>query len=218
MTRLSPAELTCLIALADLADDQGHVFVDNLVRCLDGEPAHVLSVLHQLSKRTLVQSNAQGALELTALGSCWARQAQIRHRLLERFLLDVVGVPWIFVHREALRLTSVVSPLFIERVAELTRHATVCPHGNPIPGRSTNGAYECPVSEAPFGQRCRLARIAEWVCYEPHLLQRLWSNELVPGRTLVRVPDPLHQWVVQVNERPLVVGKRIAEMLYVVVD
>ncbi|MGQ9483381.1 MAG: metal-dependent transcriptional regulator, partial [Chloroflexus sp.] len=171
--------------------------------------------------RRLVTAVERGRLALTANGYLLARHLIVRHRLLERFLLDVVGVPWIFVHREAARLAPVVSPLFLERVDELTCHATVCPHGNPIPGRGdlvTTETTEVRLPNAPMGQRCRLTRIAEWVGYEMHLLQRLWSHELLPGRSFVRVPDPFQRSVIVVDRRVLVLGPRIASALFVVVE
>ncbi|MEF3274653.1 MAG: metal-dependent transcriptional regulator [Chloroflexus sp.] len=215
---LSPLESVCLLALADLAEDRSVVLFEQLVRCVCKVPEQVWRGLHRLERRALVHCFDQNTLRLTTTGYLIARHMQIQHRLLERFLFDVVGVPWIFVHREAIQIAPVTSPLFIERVAQLTCDAIVCPHGNVIPGRNTGVTNERPLTEAPFGQRCRLNRIAEWACYRSYLLQRLWSNELLPGCTLVRVPDPLYQWVIQVNQRPIVMSQRLAEMLYVVPD
>lgn len=216
--RLAEPEATCLLALADLSEHDEPVFADQLVRCLHIEPEQLLQTLQQLFTRQLVTAGERGRLALTANGYLLARHLILRHRLLERFLLDVVGVPWIFVHREAARLALVVSPLFLERVIELTRHATVCPHGNPIPGRSDLVTTEVCLLNAPMGQRCRLTRIAEWVGYETHLLQRLWSHELLPGRSFVRVPDPFQRYVIVVDQRVLVLGPRIASALFVVVE
>ncbi len=218
MMRLSASETVCLTALADLMEEYNVVTSEHLIRCLPDDLSHVFTALRGLSQRTLIQSTAQGILTLTETGHRFAREAQRQHRLLERFLFDVVGVPWTLVHREALRLTPMISQPFYERVIELTRRATVCPHGNPISGRSDRPTDECLLTAAPLGQRCRLSRIAECACYEPHLLQRLWHNELLPDRALVRVPDPLYQWVIRVNQRSLVIGQRVASMLYVVVD
>ncbi|WP_448337732.1 metal-dependent transcriptional regulator [Chloroflexus aurantiacus] len=216
--RLAEPEATCLLALADLTESDELVFADQLVRCLHIEPEQLLQVLQHLFTRQLVTAAERGALTLTANGYLLARHLVMRHRLLERFLFDVVGVPWIFVHREAARLAPVISPLFLERVVELTRHATVCPHGNPIPGRSEVVTTEIRLPHAPMGQRCRLTRIAEWVGYESHLLQRLWSHELLPGRSFVRVPDPFQRYVIVVDQRVLVLGPRIANALFVVVE
>jgi DtxR family Mn-dependent transcriptional regulator len=77
---------------------------------------------------------------------------------------------------------------------------------------------EIPVSNAPLGQRCRLTRIAEWVGYEPHLLQRLWSHELLPARSLIRVLDPFQRCVIVVDQQVLVLGPRIADALFVVIE
>ncbi|WP_298406843.1 metal-dependent transcriptional regulator [uncultured Chloroflexus sp.] len=208
----TPTELACLLTLADLAEDQAVLRADQVAS------AHELQGLQRLYKRNLVTITGDGTLSLTTNGCLLAHHLQIRHRLLERFLCDALGVPWIFVHREAMCLASSASPHFFERVVELTRHATVCPHGNPIPGRSAPLVNEQRLATAPFGQRCRLVRIAEWVSHAPHRLQRLWSHEVLPGCTLIRVPDPLHRYVVRLNQRSLVLGQRMAEALFVVVE
>ncbi|OAN43842.1 DNA-binding protein [Chloroflexus islandicus] len=215
---LTTTESTCLLAFADVAADQAVVSADQAASLLQRDHDEFGLLLRRLARRNLVKVAGSGALELTPSGVFLARHLQTRHRLLERFLLDVLGVPWMFVHREAMRLAPAASPLFIERVITLTRHATVCPHGNPIPGRGQPIANEQRLADAPFGQRCRLTRIAEWVSYDLHRLQRLWSYELLPGRTLIRVPDPLHRWVIQLNHHPLVIGQRMAEALFVTVE
>lgn len=215
---LTATEATYLLALADLAEDQAAISADQIVSLLQRDYDEVVSFFRRLARCNLVTVAGSGALELTPTGAFLARHLQTRHRLLERFLLDVLGVPWMFVHREATRLALVASPLFIERVIALTRHATVCPHGNPIPGRGQPIAHEQRLADAPFGQRCRLTRIAEWISYDLHRLQRLWSYELLPGRTLIRVPDPLHRWVIQLNQYPLVIGQCMAEALFVTVE
>jgi len=216
--QLAETEARCLLVLADLSEHNEAVFTTQLLRYLRGEPEQTLPILQRLLTRQLITADRQGKLVLTANGSALARQLVVRHRLLERFLFDVLGVPWIFVRREAIRLVPVVSSLFLERVAEQTRHALVCPHGNPIPGRSELVPSEIPVSNAPLGQRCRLTRIAEWVGYEPHLLQRLWSHELLPARSLIRVLDPFQRCVIVVDQQVLVLGPRIADALFVVIE
>ncbi|ACL26152.1 metal-dependent transcriptional regulator [Chloroflexus aggregans] len=216
--QLTTTEAACLTTLADLIETEPTTTADQLARCLHFTPETMLSTLQSLFKRQLINATTVGSLTLTANGWLLAHHYLIQHRLLERFLLDVVGVPWIFVHREAARLAQMVSPCFIERVIVHTRQATVCPHGNPIPGRSTFTAGEVSLSNAPLGQRCRLTRIAEWICYDPQLVRHLWSYEIVPGCTLIRVPDPLSKTVIQLNQRPTVLGQRIAQALYVVVE
>jgi Mn-dependent transcriptional regulator len=216
--QLAERDATCLLTLAVLAEHDQPVFTTQLLRYLRGEPEQTLPILQRLLTRQLITADRKGELVLTTNGYALARQLIVRHRLLERFLFDVLGVPWIFVHREAIRLAPVVSSLFLERVVVQTRHALVCPHGNPIPGRSELVPSEIPVSNAPLGQRCRLTRVAEWVGYEPHLLQRLWSHELLPGRSLVRVLDPFQRCVIAVDQRVLVLGPRIADALFVVIE
>ncbi|MGH9121293.1 MAG: metal-dependent transcriptional regulator, partial [Acidimicrobiales bacterium] len=78
---------------------------------------------------------AQGrALALTGEGRKLAESVVRRHRLAERLLTDVIGLPWEKAHIEACRWEHVISPEVEDRLVELLGHPTTCPHGNPIQG------------------------------------------------------------------------------------
>src|SRR5437867_4324041 len=62
------------------------------------------------------------------------RRMQRRHRLIERWLTDVLGLDWAGAHDEAHRLEHAISPVVEERLATLLGMPSTCPHGNPIPG------------------------------------------------------------------------------------
>src|SRR6188472_2517555 len=55
-----------------------------------------------------------------------------RHRMIERFLTDVLGIPWDEVHEEAERIEHAMSPVLEERMRAAIGDATTCPHGHPI--------------------------------------------------------------------------------------
>ena len=61
-----------------------------------------------------------------------------RHRLTERFLVDMLGMQWHQVHEEACRLEHFISGAVEERVIASLNNPTTCPHGNPIPGAVAN--------------------------------------------------------------------------------
>ena len=63
-----------------------------------------------------------------------AEEVLRRHRLTERFLVDMLGMPWHEVHDEATRLEHYISGAVAERVSQTLLAPTTCPHGNPIPG------------------------------------------------------------------------------------
>ncbi|MBR8742711.1 metal-dependent transcriptional regulator [Nocardiopsis sp. MG754419] len=73
-------------------------------------------------------------LVMTAEGRRLATHVMRKHRLAERLLVDVIGLPWEDVHIEACRWEHVISEAVEERLVTLLNAPSVCPHGNPIPG------------------------------------------------------------------------------------
>src|SRR4030081_3345527 len=71
-------------------------------------------------------------IAFTVLGAEHAEGIVRRHRLIERFLTDVLGVPWDEVHEEAERLEHALSPVLEQRMLAAIGDATTCPHGHPI--------------------------------------------------------------------------------------
>lgn len=73
-------------------------------------------------------------LVMTVEGRRLATHVMRKHRLAERLLVDVIGLPWEDVHIEACRWEHVISEAVEERLVKLLNAPSVCPHGNPIPG------------------------------------------------------------------------------------
>ena len=73
-------------------------------------------------------------LVMTTEGRRLATHVMRKHRLAERLLVDVIGLPWEDVHIEACRWEHVISEAVEERLVTLLNAPSVCPHGNPIPG------------------------------------------------------------------------------------
>lgn len=97
-------------------------------------PPSVSAMLRRLEGGGLVHRSAEG-VALTDAGTCEALRVVRRHRLLETFLVDVVGLPWDEVHAEAEALEHAVSPRLEARIDALLGHPTRDPHGDPIPPR-----------------------------------------------------------------------------------
>src|SRR4029079_16830923 len=72
------------------------------------------------------------SLTFTERGRSEAEAISRRHRLIERFLTDVLGIPWDEVHEEAERLEHAMSPVLEERMLAAIGDAKTCPHGHPI--------------------------------------------------------------------------------------
>jgi DtxR family Mn-dependent transcriptional regulator len=122
-------------------------------------------------------------LSLTESGRALAEKVVRKHRLAERLLVDVIGLEWHKVHREAGRWEHVISDDVEARLVELLGDPATCPHGNPIPG---SGSAAAPVSTRPLaevgsGERVRLVRISEEVELNLGSLTLLGEGGFIPG-------------------------------------
>jgi DtxR family Mn-dependent transcriptional regulator len=99
-----------------------------------------------------------------------------RHRLIERFLTDVLGIPWDEVHEEAERLEHAMSPVLEERMLAAIGDAKTCPHGHPIrAGRRIEGV---PLADVEPGAGVRILRFENEA---EDLLHYLKASGLEPG-------------------------------------
>ena len=106
-----------------------------------------------------------------------------KHRLAERLLVDVIGLEWHKVHREAGRWEHVISDDVEARLVELLGDPATCPHGNPIPGSHSPApsAPVRPLAEVDAGERVRLFRISEEVESNLGSLTLLDEGGFIPG-------------------------------------
>lgn len=139
------------------------------------------AALRELRTRGLLDSGVDG-LALSEEGRRQAAAVIRRHRLSERLLTDVLGLPWDRVHDEAMRLEHSLTPEAESRLRSLLKDPDTCPHGSPIPG--SDGA-EVPAAQSldtvPAGARVRIEQIVE---EEAALLRYLASLGLLPKAML----------------------------------
>src|SRR6202011_3240816 len=98
-------------------------------------------------------------VRLTAKGRARAESVVRKHRLAERLLTDIIGLPWEKAHVEAGRWEHVISDEVEARLVEVLGHPTTCPHGNPIPGSGGSAVETIVLSETHQGDRIRLERV-----------------------------------------------------------
>jgi DtxR family transcriptional regulator, Mn-dependent transcriptional regulator len=141
-------------------------------------------------------------LELTEEGRRLATRVMRKHRLAERLLTDVIGLPWELVHAEACRWEHVMSEAVERRLLELLDHPTESPYGNPIPGLGELGATGgeefmegvVPLDTAAAGsgqQRVRIGRISEEVQKDETLMSALRRVGAVPDREVLIAQGPV---------------------------
>ncbi len=104
----------------------------NLARAMQLSAPTVHEMLGRLERDGYVARNAERMIEFTGSGRQHAEEIVSRHRMIERFLTDVVGVPWDDVHEEAEQLEHAMTPRFEAYVRASVGDAKTCPHGHPI--------------------------------------------------------------------------------------
>ncbi|MCL6452551.1 MAG: metal-dependent transcriptional regulator [Alicyclobacillus sp.] len=118
---------------------------------------------------------------LTDAGQARAEVVVRRHRLLERWLSDVLGLDWADAHVEAGRLEHSLSPLVEERLYEQLGRPQTCPHGNVIPGSGAVQQQGLRLNEVVGPAEVRVVRIFEHAEEDLDLLRFLHRAGLVPG-------------------------------------
>jgi DtxR family Mn-dependent transcriptional regulator len=159
----------------------------------------------------------QRELRLSDKGRALAEAVVRKHRLAERLLADVVGLPWPDVHEEADRWEHVISDQAERYIVALLGNPTTCAHGNPIPG---SGARSGPpvklLSHARPGERVRLERLTETVELDRGTLRYLDAHGFRPGASAdVKDRSPDGAFTLSVGGSAMAVTPSLASQLYV---
>jgi DtxR family Mn-dependent transcriptional regulator len=104
----------------------------NIARAMQLSPPTVHEMIGRLTDDGYVERNEDKTLAFTESGREHASYIVRRHRMIERFLTDVLHIPWDEVHEEAERIEHAMSPVLEERMRAAIGDATTCPHGHPI--------------------------------------------------------------------------------------
>lgn len=104
----------------------------NIARAMQLSPPTVHEMVGRLVEDGYVERNPNKSLSFTESGREHASYIVRRHRMIERFLTDVLGIPWDEVHEEAERIEHAMSPVLEEKMRLAIGDATTCPHGHPI--------------------------------------------------------------------------------------
>ena len=148
----------------------------NIARAMQLSPPTVHEMIGRLERDGYVTRAEDKSLAFTDDGREHAQAIVRRHRLIERFLTDVLGIPWDEVHEEAERLEHAMSPVLEERMLAAIGDATTCPHGHPIvEGAREEGVLLADVEEGARVHVLRFENEAE------ELLHYLKQSGLRPG-------------------------------------
>jgi DtxR family transcriptional regulator, Mn-dependent transcriptional regulator len=148
----------------------------NVARAMQLSPPTVHEMIGRLERDGYITRAGDKTISFTDSGSEHAEGVVRRHRLIERFLTDVLGIPWDEVHEEAERLEHAMSPVLEERMLAAIGDAKTCPHGHPIvAGTRIEGVPLADVVEGASVKVLRLENEAE------DLLHYLKAAGLDPG-------------------------------------
>src|ERR671932_2743694 len=104
----------------------------NVARAMQLSPPTVHEMIGRLERDGYITRAGDKSISFTESGQGHAEGIVRRHRLIERFLTDVLGIPWDEVHEEAERLEHAMSPVLEERILASIGDAKTCPHGHPL--------------------------------------------------------------------------------------
>jgi DtxR family transcriptional regulator, Mn-dependent transcriptional regulator len=155
-------------------------------------------------------------VRLTDKGRERAESVVRKHRLAERLLTDVIGLPWHKAHVEACRWEHVISDEVEARLVILLGNPQTCPHGNPIPGSRPDSRELVALSSLKGGEHVRLERVTEQVEINLEALAYLSDNGFVPGvdaRVASRAPDGT--LTLDLGEHTIALGPALTGQLYV---
>lgn len=145
----------------------------------------VTIALQRMARDGMVKLTRTKDIELTPKGMAAAESIVRRHRIMERWLTDGLGLDWVTADEEAARLEHAVSDVVEKRLYEVLGRPRTCPHGNPIPGHSKAVAGELRLAVLAPGARAAITRVSEVAEREaPRLLAYLHDRGLTPGRRL----------------------------------
>jgi DtxR family Mn-dependent transcriptional regulator len=148
----------------------------NVARAMQLSAPTVHEMVGRLERDGYITRAADRAISFTDSGQRHAEDIVRRHRLIERFLTDVLGVPWDEVHEEAERLEHAMSPVLEERMLAAIGDAKTCPHGHPIAaGQRLAGV---PLADVEVGAEVQVLRFENEA---EDLLHYLKASGLEPG-------------------------------------
>lgn len=156
------------------------VTTSGLASSLGVAPASVSGMLKKLAKDGYLEQVSRGEVKLTDKGLAVGVRVLRRHRLAERLLTDVLGMPWDQVHDEACMLEHAISANVEARLMKLLKDPTTCPHGQPIPPSDLSDPVHTgePLAQVPEGTRGRVESVTEEF---PEILRYLAEIGLRPG-------------------------------------
>jgi DtxR family Mn-dependent transcriptional regulator len=185
----------------------------NLARAMQLSAPTVHEMLGRLERDGYIERTNGRKIAFTDAGREHAEQIVGRHRMIERFLTDVVGVPWDDVHEEAEKLEYAMTPRFEAYIRTAVGSATTCPHGHPIKvGERIDGV---PLADCAIGAEVTILRLENEA---EDLLHYLKAAGIAPGLRGVVDANDGEQVQVRTGEDVASLTFSVAETVSVLAD
>jgi DtxR family transcriptional regulator, Mn-dependent transcriptional regulator len=186
----------------------------NVARAMQLSAPTVHEMIGRLERDGYITRGADRAIAFTDSGSTHAEGIVRRHRLIERFLTDVLGVPWDEVHEEAERLEHAMSPVLEQRMLAAIGDAKTCPHGHPIVAGARLAGV--PLADVEPGASVRILRFENEA---EDLLHYLKAAGVEPGlQGVLTERDEEHVAVRAASGALLTLTPSVAETVSVIAD
>ena len=185
----------------------------NVARAMQLSAPTVHEMIGRLERDGYITRAADKTIAFTPTGQENAETIVSRHRLIERFLTDVLGIPWHEVHEEAERLEHAMSPVLEQRMRAAIGSAKTCPHGHPIKaGTRVEGV---PLADVELGAKVQVLRFENEA---EDLLIYLREAGLDPGQEGVVVTNDDEEVAFESEGERHAVTKSVAETVSVLAD
>ena|SRR2546421_2220591 len=186
----------------------------NVARAMQLSPPTVHEMVGRLERDGYITRRRDRTISFTPEGAEHAEGIVRRHRMIERFLTDVLGVPWDQVHEEAERLEHAMSPVLEERMQAAIGKAETCPHGHPIVAGARPAGV--PLADVEVGAKLRVLRFENEA---EDLLHYLKASGLEPGLEGTLVARDEEQVVLEAADgRRCALTPSVAETVSVLAD
>jgi DtxR family Mn-dependent transcriptional regulator len=181
----------------------------------------VTTTLKRMVREGLVKINDRKEIQMTAKGQAIAERLQHRHRIVERWLTDVLGFDWAKSDAEAHRLEHVMSDEVAELLNKNLGYPKTCPHGNPIPGNARGvmlaDAKVFQLSAANENDRVIVSRVSEYAENVAELLVYLGQRGVTPGAevTVTEIAPLKGPLTLKVGTRTTSMSREVANFVWV---
>ncbi len=218
LRELNPASKEYLEAVFELEEEGQRILQARIGERLGLAPATVSEGVRRLVAEGYVTVEGARDLVLTVEGRRIAETLVRRHRLAERMLVDLLGIPWHLCHEQAEDWEKVMTPQVEHAILDKLEGELTCPHGNPIPGARSTIPWSRlrSVASMTVGDRGRLTRLLEDVELNHDVLKYLEDHGLMPGHDIALVdigPDGTR--TLETDGQRVALGQKLADNLWI---